>query len=85
MSGILEILQSDDFVILEDSVKVVDEKTSLIDDLALDSLQILNLIVLIEDKFDILCDEEELSLDMFNDVAELITFIQKKSVSSIDQ
>ena len=48
--------------------------------MALDSLQILNLVVLIENKFGFECDEEELNLDLFNRMSELIDFIISKVV-----
>lgn len=72
------ILTGDDFVVLRESVKNIDENSSLINDLALDSLQVLNLVVLIENKFGFSCDEEELNLDLFDRVSELIDFIQSK-------
>ena len=42
-------------------------------------LQILNLIVLIENRFNFECNESELNLDMFDKVGELINFIESKS------
>lgn len=75
---LMEILTGDDFVVLSESLKNINEDSSLINDLALDSLQVLNLVVLIEKKFGFSCDEEELNLDLFDRVSELIDFIQSK-------
>lgn len=76
---IKEIFLGDDFVILKDVVKEIDEGTSLISDLALDSLQILNFIVLLERRFNFSCEEDELNLDLFDNVSTLIDFIVEKS------
>lgn len=75
---IKEIFLGDDFVVLKDAVKEIDEGTSLISDLALDSLQILNFIVLLERKFNFSCEEDELNLDLFDNVSTLIDFIVEK-------
>ncbi len=78
LNMIKEILTGDEFVILKDVAMKITEETSLLSDMALDSLQILNLIVLLEDKFGFVCDEEELNLDLFNCMSELIDFIVRK-------
>ncbi len=78
LNVIKEIFLGDDFVILKDVVKGIDEGTSLISDLALDSLQILNFIVLLERKFNFSCEEDELNLDLFDNVSTLIDFIVEK-------
>ena len=78
LNMIKEILTGDEFVILKDVAMKITEETSLLSDMALDSLQILNLIVLLEDKFGFVCDEEELNLDLFNWMSELIDFIVRK-------
>ena len=75
---IKEIFLGDDFVVLKDAVREIDEGTSLISDLALDSLQILNFIVLLERKFNFSCEENELNLDLFDNVSTLIDFIIEK-------
>lgn len=76
--AIKEILLSDEFVLVKEVAENVKEETSIINDMALDSLQVLNLIVLIEEKFGFVCDEEELNLDMFDKIEQLIDFILKK-------
>lgn len=52
--------------------------TSLINDLALDSIQILELIVGLEQEFEFTCEPYELNIDMFDNLDELIDFIEKK-------
>lgn len=54
------------------------EDTSLINDLVLDSIQILEIIIHIENAFDIICDAYELNLDMFDHVGDLVDYIYKK-------
>lgn len=78
LSLIKGILKGDDFVILDTVVEDINEDTSLINDMVLDSLQVLNLIVLIENQFGFSCDEEELSLDLFDNMSELVDFIESK-------
>lgn len=64
------------------SIGNVDESinynTSLINDLALDSIQILELIIAIEKEFGISCDPEELDLSLFDRMDETIIFIINK-------
>ena len=60
---------------------VIDEFTddsSLIDDLALDSIQVLELIVSLEKKFDIVFDAQELNIDMFDKYGKLIDLVMRK-------
>lgn len=75
---IKEILLGEEGLVLEESIENMSEETSLIQDLVMDSLQILNLIVLIESKFDFVCMEEELNLDMFDKIGGLIDLIENK-------
>lgn len=76
---IKEILLGEEGLVLAESVADISEETSLINDLVMDSLQILNLIVLIENRFNFTCNEDELNLDMFDKIGELINFIERKS------
>ncbi|MHB8065087.1 MAG: acyl carrier protein [Ruminiclostridium sp.] len=73
-----EILLGEEGLVLAESISDMSEETSLINDLVMDSLQILNLIVLIEDRFNFVCNEDELNLDMFDQIGELINFIESK-------
>lgn len=74
-----EILSGDEGLVLEEVISDMTEETSLIEDFVMDSLQILNFIVLIENKFNFVCSENELNLDMFDRVGDLIDFIIRKS------
>lgn len=51
-----------------------ERKLSLIEDLELDSIEIVELIVFIEDELGLKCDSDEL-IDKLDDVDELIKFI----------
>lgn len=73
-----KILMSDEYLVLKDRLDDLSEQISLVDDFAFDSLQILNFVVLIEQKFGFTSESEELNLDMFNDMSMLIDFIQSK-------
>ena len=72
------VLQENQFIALKDLIPNINLETSLINDLALDSIQILDLIVQIEKEFDFSCDVNEISLDMFEKVGTLIEFIESK-------
>lgn len=78
LNEIKEILLGDEFTVVKEVAENITENTSIINDMAFDSLQVLNLIVLIEGKFGFVCDEEELNLDLFNNISQLIDFIMKK-------
>ena len=56
----------------------INHDTSLINDLALDSIQILELIIEIEKEFKISCDAEELDLSLFDSIDETVKFIIQK-------
>ena len=56
----------------------INHETSLINDLALDSIQILELIVSIEKEFEISFDAEELDLSLFDNIDDTVNFIMKK-------
>jgi len=64
------------------SIGNIDEEikhnTSLINDLALDSIQILELIIAIEKEFGISCDPEELDLSLFDNIDDTVKFIVQK-------
>lgn len=80
LQAIKEIFNGEDYVISAERVESITEQTSLVNDLVLDSLQILHLVVLIERKFNFTCDEEELELDLFDHVSNLIDFIEKRKM-----
>ena len=56
----------------------IKHNTSLINDLALDSIQILELIVTIEKEFGISCDAEDLDLSLFDNIDNTVKFIIQK-------
>ncbi len=64
------------------SIGNVDEdikhNTSLISDLALDSIQILELIIAIEKEFGISYDAEELDLSLFDNIDDTVKSIMQK-------
>lgn len=75
---IKNLLKSNEFMSLRNLVDSIHEDTSLINDLALDSIQILELIVGIENEFGVACEYDELNLDMFDKFSHLVDFIEKK-------
>lgn len=56
-------------------ISEIDDNTSLIDDLEMDSIQILELIVNIEKNFDISLGNEDLSLDALENVNTIVDYI----------
>ena len=73
-----ELLKDNQFMSLRNYVDLINEESSLINDLALDSIQILELVVKIENEFSFTCEPTELNVDMFNRFGDLITFVQNK-------
>lgn len=72
---ILDILASKELMSLQVDVKDIHEDTSLINDLALDSIQILELIVAIENKFKFSINTEEINIDIFDHFSDLVKYI----------
>ncbi|MCM1273247.1 MAG: acyl carrier protein [Clostridium sp.] len=85
MDEIKVLLEEDEYVALKDQIDELSESTSLIDDFAFDSLQILDFVVKLEAKFGFECESEELDLDMFDDLNKLIALIQKKLAEKNNQ
>lgn len=73
---ILNILASKEFMSLQVDVKAINDDTSLINDMALDSIQILELIVAIENRFKFGINTEEISLDIFDRFSNLIAYVE---------
>ncbi|MGD2084783.1 MAG: acyl carrier protein [Candidatus Aminicenantes bacterium] len=73
---ILNILASKDFMSLQIDVENIHDHTSLINDVALDSIQILELIVAIENKFKFSINTNELSIDIFDRFSDLVNYVQ---------
>ena len=73
-----DILKDNQFLALKSLIDTIDDETSLINDLALDSIQILELLVSIEEKFNFSCNSSELNLDIFDRFGSLVDFIENK-------
>lgn len=73
---ILNILASKEFMSLQVDVKEINDSTSLINDLALDSIQILELIVAIENKFNFGINTDEINIDIFDRFSDLIEYVK---------
>lgn len=76
--NLLEIFTSREQMSLQLSPSKIEEETSLLKDLVLDSIQILELLVAIENQFKITISNKELNLDYFDRFSLLIDFVQKK-------
>lgn len=83
IENLKNILKNNQFSALKKLVDDITEETSLINDLALDSIQILELVVEIEREFSFSCEPDELQLEMFDRVGTLIDFIESKCLSEI--
>jgi acyl carrier protein len=57
----------------------IDDKAKLIDELGLDSVQIVELIAGLEDEFGITVEDEELNLELFESVDSIAAFLRKKT------
>ncbi len=80
-----KLLKDNQFMSLRTLVDSLNDGTSLINDLAMDSIQILELIVGIENEFSFTCDPRELSLEMFDRFDRLVNFVQNKVGSMVEQ
>lgn len=56
----------------------IDSTASLIDDIGLDSIQVLELIVALEDEFGITLEDEDLSLELFKNVNSVAAYVGQK-------
>ena len=61
------------------SVDEVNNESSLINDLNLDSLQIMELITQMETEFDLELDDEDLDFEHFSTIDSLAAFVNSKS------
>jgi acyl carrier protein len=73
-----KLLNEGKFMSIGSVSEKIDHNTSLISDLALDSIQIIELIIAIEKEFDISCDAEELNLSMFDNIDDMVKFVEQK-------
>jgi len=60
------------------SLTELKEDDSLVRDLGIDSLGTVELVVAIEQEFDLVVDDQDLSLDTFRSVGSVIRYIRKK-------
>ena len=72
------ILKSDKFSAFRNHIDSINDNTSLLKDIAMDSIQILEFVIDMEKKFSFSCEADELNLDIFNKFENLVTFIQNK-------
>jgi len=75
---IKNVLRGNKFQSVHNVLDSINGDTSLINDLALDSIQILELIVSLEKEFMFACEPYELNIDMFDRFDELVAFIKHK-------
>lgn len=73
-----DILGSNQFLFSEEQIEKISEDTSLIYDLVMDSIQILELLVTIEEAFSLTYEAQDLSADLFDKVSNLISFVETK-------
>ena len=65
-------------IILGITTGEVDDNASLVDDLALDSIQMIGLITALENEFEIELEDEDLDLQHFSTINSLAEFVQQK-------
>lgn len=70
------ILTSKEFGSLQLDVSSLTEETSLLNDVALDSLQLLELVVAIEKAFGFTANTKRLNIDMFDRFGRIVDFVQ---------
>lgn len=75
---LLGILSSKEQMSLQIDIAAVRDDTSLLKDLALDSIQLLELIVAIENQFQIQVSNEDLSIDVFDRFSLLVDFVEAR-------
>ena len=77
-NGIKKVLKENRFIALREMIDSLTDETSLLEELSLDSIQILELAVGIEKEFGFCCEPDELNLDLFDRFATLVDFVYKK-------
>lgn len=70
------ILTSKEFGSLQLDVSSLTEETSLLNDVALDSLQLLELVVAIEKSFGFRANTKRLNIDIFDRFGRVVDFVQ---------
>lgn len=67
-----------DEIMVQVSKKEITDNASLVKDIGLDSIQILELIIALENEFNIRIDDEDLNYEIFSCVKSLTDYIAKK-------
>lgn len=76
-ANLISILTSKDFGSLQVDVSNLGEETSLLNEIALDSLQLLEFIVAIENSFSFKIKTNRLNVDIFDRFGDVIDFVQE--------
>ncbi len=74
-SRLLHILSHKEFASLQIDVSRITDETSLLNDVGLDSLQLLELVVAIENAFCFKVNTRRLDVDIFDSFGALVTFV----------
>ncbi len=64
--------------LLKDSDRVIDDNEAIISSGLIDSFNLVDLALFIEDTFDVRVDDAELTADVFDSVSELAALIQRR-------
>lgn len=75
---IKKVLKGSQFLALKEMIDSITDEMSLVADLSLDSIQILELIVGLEKEFGFSCKPDELNLELFNRFGDVINFVENK-------
>ncbi|MCA1028641.1 phosphopantetheine-binding protein [Cytobacillus kochii] len=62
----------------EEKAKEINEKTKLIDNLGMSSVEALEFLVLIEKEYSIIIEDEDLDSDLFKDIKTLGEYLEKR-------
>jgi acyl carrier protein len=80
-STLLDILSSSQFGSLQVDISQITDGTSLLNDIPLDSLQLLELIVAMEKTFGFAANTKRLNIDMFDRFERVIDFVEEHLAS----
>lgn len=80
-TGLLNILSSTEFASLQIDVSQINDDTSLVNDVGLDSLQLLELLVAIELTFNFKINVKRLNIDIFDRFESLVAFVSENGVA----
>ncbi len=75
---IKKVLKGSQFLALKEMIDSITDEMSLVADLSLDSIQILELIVGLEKEFGFSCMPDELNLELFNRFGDVVDFVENK-------